>query len=147
MGKRLKALFMALVMMVTTVISINGSYITISADESGITVIFHFTNETNTYNDYRMWLWTIGDGYEVKMEDNKTEATYTLSTESSTLKVGYIVKLGEGWDGKDYDGDRYVNLTEYVSGTVNVYSNYKSGSRRKFDRCIQIKEFDNRRIC
>ena len=127
MGKRLKALFMALVMMVTTVISINGSYIPISADESGITVIFHFTNETNTYNDYRMWLWTIGDGYEVKMEDNKTEATYTLSTESSTLKVGYIVKLGEGWDGKDYDGDRYVNLTEYVSGTVNVYITSKVG--------------------
>ncbi len=139
MGKRLKSLFMALVMMVTTVISINGSYIPINADESGITVIFHFTNDTNTYDDYRLWLWTIGDGFEARMVNNGTEATYTLQENSSTLKIGYIVKLGEGWDAKDVDSDRYVDLTEYVSGTVNVnlkskvsgadidYSNAKKG--------------------
>ena len=139
MGKRLKSLFMALVMMVTTVISINGSYIPINVDESGITVIFHFTNDTNTYDDYRLWLWTIGDGFEARMVNNGTEATYTLQENSSTLKIGYIVKLGEGWDAKDVDSDRYVDLTEYVSGTVNVnlkskvsgadidYSNAKKG--------------------
>lgn len=121
MGKRLKALVMALVLMVTTVISVNGNYVPIKAEESGLTVIFHFTNDTNTYDDYRLYCWTIGDGYESMMTNNGTEATFTLNESSATLKVGYIVKLGEGWEGKDIDADRFVDLTEYVSGTVDVY--------------------------
>lgn len=122
MKRRLKALLMALVMMVTTVISLNGNYTVAKADEiEGIRVVFHFTNEKNSYNDYRMWLWTIGDGYEVNMTDNGTEATYILDEVSSTLKVGYIVKQGEGWEKKDYDGDRFIDLSKVVSGQVDVY--------------------------
>lgn len=121
MKKRLKALLMAFVMMVTTVISLNGNYIAAKADNDGIKVVFHFTKEDNNYSDYRMWLWTIGDGYEVYMTDNGTEATYELNEVSSTLKVGYIVKKGEGWDEKDYDGDRFIDLSQIVSGQVDVY--------------------------
>ena len=124
MKKRLKALLMALVMMVTTVISLNGDYITAKADD-GITVVFHFTKDNNDYSDYRMWLWTIGDGYEVHMTDNGTEATYTLNETSATLQIGYIVKRGDGWEAKDYDSDRFVDLTMVVSGTVHIY--IKSG--------------------
>ena len=121
MGKRFKALLMALVLMVTTVISMNFSYVPAQAGDDGITVVFHFTNSTNTYDDYRMWIWTIGDGFEARMVNNKTEATYTLNESSSTLNVGYIVKLGEGWEGKDYDGDRFIDLSKIISGTVDVY--------------------------
>lgn len=124
MKKRLKALLMALVMMVTTVISLNGNYITAKADD-GITVVFHFTKDDNDYSDYRMWLWTIGDGYEVNMTAGATEATYVLNETSATLQVGYIVKRGEGWEAKDYDSDRFVDLTQVVSGQVDVY--IKSG--------------------
>lgn len=120
MGKRIKALLMALVMLVTTVISVNFNAVKATADD-GISVVFHFTNSTNTYDDYRMWIWTIGDGFEARMENNGTEATYTLNESSSTLKVGYIVKLGEGWEGKDYDGDRFIDLSQIISGTVDVY--------------------------
>lgn len=124
MKKRLKALLMALVMMVTTVISMNGNYVAVQADD-GITVVFHFTKEDNDYSDYRMWLWTIGDGFEVNMIDNGTEATYTLEETSSTLKIGYIVKRGEGWEAKDYETDRFVDLSQIISGQVDVY--LKSG--------------------
>lgn len=125
MKKRLKALLMALVMMVTTVISLNGNYITAKAADDGITVVFHFTKDDNDYSDYRMWLWTIGDGYEVNMTAGATEATYVLNETSATLQVGYIVKRGEGWEAKDYDSDRFVDLTQVVSGQVDVY--IKSG--------------------
>lgn len=124
MKKRLKALLMALVMMVTTVISLNGNYITAKADD-GITVVFHFTKDDNDYSDYRMWLWTIGDGFEVNMTAGATEATYVLNETSATLQVGYIIKRGEGWEAKDYDSDRFVDLTQVVSGQVDVY--IKSG--------------------
>ena len=121
MKKRLKALLMAFVMMVTTVISLNGNFVPAMAADDGITVVFHFTKEDNDYSDYRMWLWTIGDGFEVNMVDNGTEATYTLEEVSSTLKVGYIIKRGEGWEAKDYDGDRFIDLSTIVSGQVDVY--------------------------
>lgn len=124
MKKRLKALLMALVMMVTTVISINGNYVSAQADD-GITVVFHFTKDDNDYADYRMWLWTIGDGYEVNMTAGATEATYELHEVASTLKIGYIIKRGEGWEAKDYDEDRFVDLSNIVSGRVDVY--IKSG--------------------
>lgn len=124
MKKRLKALLMALVMMVTTVISLNGNYITAKADD-GITVVFHFTKDDNDYSDYRMWLWTIGDGYEVNMTAGATEATYVLNETSATLQVGYIIKRGEGWEAKDYDADRFVDLSQVVSGQVDVH--IKSG--------------------
>lgn len=123
MKRRLKALLMALVMMVTTVISLNGNYVSAKADDAdGITVVFHFTGtKDNSYSDYRLWLWTIGDGYEAHMTDNGTEATYTLKENSATLQVGFIVKKGDGWDAKDYDSDRFIDLTSIVSGQVDVY--------------------------
>ncbi|MBQ3544153.1 MAG: type I pullulanase [Lachnospiraceae bacterium] len=121
MKRRLKALLMAFVMMVTTVISLNGNFVKAMADEDGIKVVFHFTKEDNDYSDYRMWLWTIGDGFEVNMVDNGTEATYELNEVSSTLRIGYIVKRGEGWEAKDWDADRFVDLSTIVSGRVDVY--------------------------
>lgn len=127
MKKRLKALLIALVLLVTSVISINGDYIVANAANDGITVNFHFTG-ASSYDDYRLWLWTIGDdGWEAKMTAGANEATYAMQTETSTLKIGYIVKKGDGWEGKDYDADRFIDLSKYVSGTVEVYITSKVG--------------------
>lgn len=127
MKKRLKALLIALVLLVTSVISINGDYMVANAANDGITVNFHFTG-ASSYDDYRLWLWTIGDGWEAKMTAGANEATYAMQTETSTLKIGYVVKKGEGWEGKDYSEDRFVDLSKYVSGTVEVYITSKVGA-------------------
>lgn len=114
-------------LLVTSVISINGDYIVANAENDGITVNFHFTG-ASSYDDYRLWLWTIGDGWEAKMTAGANEATYAMQTETSTLKIGYVVKKGEGWEGKDYSEDRFVDLSKYVSGTVEVYITSKVGA-------------------
>src|SRR5574344_1815894 len=124
MKKRLKALLMALVMMITTVItSVSGNVIKANAatDPNYITVNFHFSGvSSNDYSDYRLWLWTIGDGSEHFMTAGTDEATYSYKTEAATLKLGFVVKKGEGWEGKDYADDRFVDLSKVISGTVDV---------------------------
>ena len=134
MGKRLKALLMALVMMVTTVISLSGNYVQAKADASDeLSLVFHFTKDDNSYDNYYMWIWTIGDGVDVPMIASSSEATVTLNTSSvvtvnsSTTVVNYIVKNGPGWDNvdKDYDGDRSIDMSKYIAGQVDVY--LKSG--------------------
>lgn len=125
MKKRLKALLMALVMMVTTIISINGNYKLAKADD-GITVVFHFSTSDNKFvdeNGYipQLYYWTIGDGVANDMTVSGNEATYTLHESASTLKIGYLVRWGNNWDHKDYDSDRYIDVSAYISGTVDVY--------------------------
>lgn len=126
MKKRFRALLMALVMMVTTVISMNGNYRFAEAADDGITVVFHFSTSDNKFVDKKgntpqLYYWTIGDGVAKDMTVSGNEATYTLNENSSTLKIGYIVRWGNNWDHKDYDGDRFIDVSAYTSGTVDVY--------------------------
>ena len=126
MKKRFRALLMALVMMVTTVISMNGNYRFAEAADDGITVVFHFSTSDNKFvdktgNTPQLYYWTIGDGVAKDMTVSGNEATYTLNENSSTLKIGYIVRWGNNWDHKDYDGNRFIDVSAYTSGTVDVY--------------------------
>jgi len=128
MSKRVKALALALIMVFTTIISMNGMYLSNAyADDASIDVVFHFSG-VDDLTDYRLWLWTIGDGFECPMEvsSDNSEATYTYTTDVSTIKIGFIVKKGDGWEGKDYDGDRFVFLNKVVGGTVNIYITSKT---------------------
>lgn len=127
MKRRLKALLMALVLMVTSVISLGNNVVTAKADED-LSLVFHFTGGTSP--EYYMWIWTIGDGVDVKMNKVGDEWTATLdatsnpSINSSTTVVNYIVKTGKGWESgvvKDVDADRSIDMSKYVSGKVDVY--------------------------
>lgn len=127
MKRRLKALFMALVLMITTVISLGNNVKAVKAAES-LSLVFHFTGGTSS--EYYMWIWTIGDGVDVKMNKSGDEWTATLDAtsnppiNSSTVDVNYIVKTGKGWETgvvKDVDADRKIDMSKYVSGQVDVY--------------------------
>ena len=131
MGRKLKALIMALVLTLTTVVSFNGSDIRTKAKDTSdeLSVVFHFTKDDNNYANYYMWIWTIGDGVDVPMVNNGTEATVTLNStstvaiNSSTTTINYIVKDGPSWDGvtKDVDADRSIDVSSYVSGQIDIY--------------------------
>lgn len=126
MKRRLKALFMALVLMVTTVISLQVNDVTAKAD-GDLSLVFHFTGGKSP--EYYLWLWTIGDGVDMPMTKSGDEWTATLNAtsnpaiNSSTTEVNYIVKNGEGWNSavKDVDADRKIDMSKYVSGEVHVY--------------------------
>lgn len=100
-----------------------------AGDDSGLTVVFHFTKEDNNYDNYYMWIWFDGDGTDVPMVAGDNEATMTLDSQSTpalsadVTAVNYIVKDGPGWDGvtKDVEDDRSIDVSAYSGGTLNVY--------------------------
>lgn len=88
-----------------------------------ITVNLHYLRNDDNYEGWNVWFWTDGDGSSYQFDEGAKDdkgavATITLTPE--TMQLGFIVRLNE-WESKDTDGDRFVDLAEVVSGTVDVY--------------------------
>lgn len=88
-----------------------------------ITVNLHYLRSDDNYEGWNAWIWTDGDGasyaFDESTKDEKgVAATITLPPE--TMQLGFILRLNE-WESKDTDGDRFVDLAEVISGTVDVY--------------------------
>ena len=88
-----------------------------------ITVNLHYLREDDNYEGWNVWLWTDGDGSayqfdESKKDDKGVVTSITLAPE--TIQLGFIVRLNE-WEAKDTESDRFVDLAEVLSGTVDVY--------------------------
>lgn len=88
-----------------------------------ITVKLHYLRSDDNYDGWNVWFWTDGDGrsyeFDEETKDDKGVVT-TIALPPETMQLGFIVRLNE-WESKDTDGDRFVDLTEVVSGTVDVY--------------------------
>ena len=88
-----------------------------------ITVNLHYLRSDDNYDGWNVWFWTDGDGSSYKFDEAKKDdkgmvTSITLAPE--TLKLGFIVRLNE-WEAKDTESDRFVDLSEVISGTVDVY--------------------------
>jgi pullulanase len=146
MKKRLKALFMALVLMLTSVVTLGSKVVETRAD-SVLSLVFHFT--AGTSSQYYMWIWTTDGGIDVAMTESGNEWIVTLDAnsepaiDSGTVDVNYIIKNGEGWGTgveKDVDADRKIDMSQYVSGQVDVY--IESGvSQPTVDDSKAVKDF------
>ena len=100
-----------------------------------ITVKVHYYRPDGNYANWEVHMWN-GSGvstvsstraFEVEnVEYNGTtyERTATYFTNSNETWVGFIVKTPD-WT-KDPDGDRHIDISDVLSGTVHVYA--KSGS-------------------
>lgn len=120
MKKRIKALFMALVMVLSTVLATVSDVKVVKAAGEGVTVVFHYSRPDGEYSDWSMWIWGTGDGTDnafTGTDDNGAYLEYAVP--ASTTKLGYIVRT-QAWD-KDPDGDRYLDLSQFASGVVEVY--------------------------
>ena len=134
MGKRVKALLVALALLVTTVLPAGATLtnpVTAQADDNSLSIVFHFTGTdlTATGADgvgYQLYTWSEGGGegaaYDMVLSDDGTEMTYKhVLPSTATLRQGFIVRLGNDWSKKDWEGDRFVDLSSFTGGTVNVY--------------------------
>ena len=96
---------------------------------AGETIVnIHYLRDDGAYSDWDVWAWADGlDGSNYAFVDsgNADGAVATVTITESTPKMGFIVRKPD-WSAKDPDGDRYVDLSSVVSGTVDVYC--KSGS-------------------
>ncbi len=93
-----------------------------SAAEETI-VNIHYLRDDGDYGSWDVWAWADGlDGAGYAFTDNgdPNGAVATITITESTPKLGFIIRKPD-WSAKDPDGDRSVDLSAVVSGTVDVY--------------------------
>jgi len=101
----------------------------INANAAGETIVnIHYLREDGSYGDWDVWAWAEGlDGAGYAFTDNGDAdgAVATVTITEATPSLGFIIRKPD-WSAKDPDGDRSVDLSSVVSGTVEVYC--KAGS-------------------
>lgn len=89
------------------------------ADEA-LTLRLHYHREDGDYDGWDAWLWEEGkDGgaYDFEEEDGEMVATKELTP--GTTSVGFIIRTKD-WS-KDVDEDQFIDISEMVSGAVDIY--------------------------
>ena len=92
------------------------------------TVNIHYLRDDGAYGDWDVWAWADGlegAGYAFTDSGDADGAVATITITEATPSLGFIVRKPD-WSAKDPDGDRSVDLSSVVSGTVDVYC--KAGS-------------------
>ncbi|MCI5918119.1 MAG: type I pullulanase [Roseburia sp.] len=119
MKSRAKALLMALCLLLTSILPTFMEAVTVKADEA-LTLRLHYHREDGDYDGWDAWLWEEGkDGgaYDFEEEDGEMVATKELTP--GTTSVGFIIRTKD-W-AKDVDEDQFIDISEMVSGAVDIY--------------------------
>ena len=104
-----------------------------AAPEYDITIKVHYYREDGAYSDWEVHMWngveSLDSTRAFELEDVTYEgttygATATYGADASDIWVGFIIKKPD-WT-KDPDGDRKIDVSDVLSGTVHVYA--KTGS-------------------
>lgn len=124
MKKRVQVWMMALLMLLSTVAFSFSNAESFKADETGLTVKLHYQRNDDNYTDWDVWAWPEGGNGAAYAftETGDKGAIATISVPAGTTKLGFIVRQGgDSWAGKDWDTDRFADLSAYTSGVVNIY--------------------------
>ena len=118
-SKRLSSLVMAVIMIVFTLAVNLASVVPVSA-AGEVVLKLHYHREDAKYDGWDVWSWAEGhDGAAYPFAEEDGEMVATIEVEPGTSSVGFIVRT-EDWT-KDFDGDQFIDISEMVSGTVDVY--------------------------
>lgn len=119
MGKRIRALLMAVVMLAATFAASFMDVVTVAAAEE-LTLKLHYHREDGNYDGWDVWLWEEGgDGAAYAFEEEDGEMVATKAITPGVSSVGFIVRTAD-WT-KDVDADQFIDISEMVSGTVHIY--------------------------
>lgn len=116
---RIKAILLAVMMIMTTVITPFADAVTVKASED-LVLKLHYHRADENYDGWDVWLWEAGgegSGYAFAEEDGEMVATKVVTP--GVTSVGFIVRTAD-W-AKDIDKDQFIDISEMVSGTVHVY--------------------------
>lgn len=122
MRKKMKACLLAVLMLVSTVVTLLGDATVVRAND--LVLKLHYEREDGNYTDWSVWFWELGkEGVDTPFAEENGEMVATTVVTPGTSQVGFIVRT-PSW-GKDVDMDQFIDIAECVSGTVHVY--VKSG--------------------
>lgn len=114
MKKRLTAGFMAMLMVLMTVVSVLTPGIT--AEAAGTTLIVHYGGRSdNSYDGWNLWIWEDGrEGQQVDFTDEDDFGKIAVyQTNRKPSSIGFIVRLNQ-WEDKDISDDRFVTMDKDV---------------------------------
>ncbi len=153
MGKKVRAILLALALLVTTVIPASltlNKPLKVKAADAGIDIVFNFTGaDLSAKNEngvgYQLYTWSVGGGdgaaHDMTVSADGQTATYVhhlTGKEITTLRQGYIVRFGDNWDAKDFESDRFVDLSNVLGGTVTVdITSKQAAATINYDKVIR----------
>lgn len=93
----------------------------VSAAED-VTLVVHYHRFDGAYEGWNLWLWPEGgDGAAYSFEGTDDFGSYAETKFSDSLSaVGIIVRLND-WEKKDYESDRYIDMSKAADGTLHIY--------------------------
>lgn len=111
MKKRVHALFLAVLMLVSTVFSV-WTPVEVKAD-GGTTVILHYQRPDGKYDDWDVWAWpdgAEGKAYTFDYEDDFGKVC-VIQTSDVVEKMGFIIRTPD-WANKDVAEDQFFEITD-----------------------------------
>jgi pullulanase len=119
MKKRIRALGMAVLLLFLTVFGTFSDATQVRADGE-VKLKLHYHREDASYDDWSVWMWGEGlEGADYALEEEDGEMVATMEVPAGTTSVGFIVRTPD-WT-KDVDADQFIDISEMVSGTADIY--------------------------
>lgn len=119
MKKRVRVLGMAVMLLFLTVYGAFANVPQVKADGE-LKLKLHYNRSDGAYDGWMVWLWAEGaEGADYPFAEEDGDMVATMDVPAGTTSVGFIVKTSD-WT-KDVDADQFIDISEMVSGTVNVF--------------------------
>lgn len=110
MKRRVHAWFLALLMIVTTVLGVYTPS-EVKADD-GTTVIIHYQRPDGDYENWDIWAWGGSvDGAQTFDYEDSFGKVCVIQASDVIEELGFIIRKGE-WEAKDFDGDQFITVTD-----------------------------------
>ncbi len=112
MKKRVHAWFLAILMLVTTVLGVYTP-VEVKAEEN-TTVIIHYNRPDGNYDNWDIWAWieegTLNGAQSFNYEDSFGKVC-VIQTSDVAEEMGFIIRVND-WSAKDYDGDQFIAIED-----------------------------------
>jgi len=94
-----------------------------SALEDNVHINIHYHRFDGNYEGWNVWVWPKdkdGSAHQFNGEDDFGKVLSLTLDKAGLESVGFIIRLNE-WEKKDFDADRYIDITQAVNNQVDVY--------------------------
>lgn len=93
----------------------------VSAAENETKIVVHYHRFDEAYDGWNFWMWPKDkEGSGIFTTGKDDFGSYAESVFSGVDEVGIIVRLNE-WEARDYDPDRYIDLSKAENGILHIY--------------------------
>lgn len=91
--------------------------------EGETTVRIHYLRRDGNYSSWDVWAWVEnmdGCSYSFTDSGDASGAVATVTISEYTTSMGFVIRKPD-WSEKETDSDRYVDLSSFAGGVVDVY--------------------------